>query len=200
MTQITITRKLLREWNACYCDEEIKHYVPENGLTPTQILDLDIPVKDRLWVILREKIIPARELRMLACKWAREALAFAGNPDPRYVAAVDCSERFARGEATTEDLAAAEAAAWAATGAATEAAAEAAAWAATEAAAEAAAEAAVGAAVGDAAGAAAWAAAESAVGAAVGDVAEAAAWAAAWAAAEAAQINDCRTVLTSIAI
>jgi hypothetical protein len=164
MAQIIITRELLREWNACCCDEEIKHYVPENGLTPTQILDLDIPAKDRLWVILREEIIPERELRLLACKWAREALAVAGNPDPRSVAAVDCSERFARGEATAEELAAARAAA------------DAAAW--------------------DAADAAAWAA----VWAAARDAAWAAARAASLAAAWAAQINDGRTVLTSIAI
>jgi hypothetical protein len=111
MAQIIITRELLRKWNACYCDEEIKHYVPENGLTPIQVLDLDIPAEDRLWVVLRESVIPAHELRLLACKWVREALTVVGNPDPRSVAAVDCSERFAMGEATINELAAAQAAA-----------------------------------------------------------------------------------------
>ena len=117
---IQITRKLLREWQACYSNEKLDATVPGSGLTPLQILDLNIPAEDRMWVVLREPVIPACELRLLACKWAREALVVVGNPDPRSVAAVDCAERFARGESTTEELAAAwsaaRAAAWSAAG------------------------------------------------------------------------------------
>ena len=109
---IQITRELLREWQACYSDEKLNATVPIDGLTPLQILDLDIPAEDRLWVVLREAVIHARELRLLACKWARDALAVIDNPDPRSVAAIDCAERFARGEATMEELAAAKVAAW----------------------------------------------------------------------------------------
>jgi hypothetical protein len=111
---ILITRELLRKWKACYSDNRIAEIVSESGLTPMQILDLDIPAKDRLWVVLREEVIPARELRLLECKWAREALTLSGNTDPRSVAAVDCAERFVRGEATTEELAAGWDAVWAA--------------------------------------------------------------------------------------
>ena len=103
-----ITRELLRDWYACYSDDRIHELVPVEGLTPAQVLDrTDVPVEDRLWVVLRESVIPRRELHLLACKWAREALAVVGNPDPRSVAAIDCAERFARGKATTEELAAA---------------------------------------------------------------------------------------------
>ena len=103
-----ITRELLRDWYACYSDDRIHELVPVEGLTPAQVLDrTDVPVEDRLWVVLRESVIPRRELHLLACKWAREALAVVGNPDPRSVAAVDCAKRFARGKATTEELAAA---------------------------------------------------------------------------------------------
>lgn len=167
-----ITRELLRDWYACYSDDRIHELVPVEGLTPAQVLDrTDVPVEDRLWVVLRESVIPRRELHLLACKWAREALAVVGNPDPRSVAAIDCAERFARGKATTEELAAArDAACDAACSAACDAA-----WAAARA----------------AAWAAAWAAARDAVRDAVRDDARAAA--------RAAQVADCRATLTTLA-
>jgi hypothetical protein len=99
-----ITRQTLRYWDACYSDEKIATLVPAEGLTPLQILDLDIPPQDRLWVVLREEVIPARELRLLACLWARRALSRVKNPDPRSLHAIEVSERFARGEATEEEL------------------------------------------------------------------------------------------------
>jgi hypothetical protein len=175
---ILITRQLLREWQACYSDEKLNATVPESGLTPLQILDLDdIPAEDRLWVVLRDSVIPQRELRLLACKWAREALAVAGNPDPRSVAAVDCSERFARGEATANELAAACAAACAAAWAA--------AW-----------DAACDAACAAACAAACDAACDAACAACA--AARAAARDTAWAAARAAQIVDCRDALRGL--
>lgn len=109
---MNITRELLRDWKACYSDERIVELVPIEGLTPVQILEADVPAEDRLWVVLRPSIIPECELRLLACKWARKALAVAGDADPHSVAAIDTAERFARGEATAEALAAALAAAW----------------------------------------------------------------------------------------
>ena len=171
-----ITRELLRDWYACYSDDRIHELVPVEGLTPAQVLDrTDVPVEDRLWVVLRESVIPRRELHLLACKWAREALAVVGNPDPRSVAAIDCAERFARGKATTEELAAAwDSACAAARDAACDAACSAAcdaAWAAAR--------------------AAAWAAAWAAARDAVRDDARAAA--------RAAQVADCRATLTTLA-
>ena len=110
---IQITRELLVDnWEACYSIERIEELVPPEGLTPLEVLETTVPAGDRLWVILREEIIPARELRLLACKWAREALTVAGSPDPRSVAAIDVAERFANGEATNEELAAVRDAAW----------------------------------------------------------------------------------------
>lgn len=77
-----------------------------------------------------------RLLREFACCCARQALALSAYPDPRSFAAIDVAERFARGEATSEELFAASAvasvvasaAAWAATRADAWAAAGAAAW------------------------------------------------------------------------
>ncbi|NWG72772.1 MAG: hypothetical protein HXY23_14365, partial [Parvularculaceae bacterium] len=97
--------------------------------------------------------------RLFACDCAERALALSDKPDPRSVEAVRVSRLYARGDATLDRLAAAQAAAWAA------------AWDAARDAARDAAQAAAWAAAGDAAWDAAWAAARDA------------AWAAAWAAA-----------------
>jgi len=91
--------------------------------------------------------------------------------DNRPRKAIEIARRFANGEATKNELAAARAAAWAAAGAAAWAAARAAAWDAAEAAAWAAAWDAAGAAAWAAAGAAAWAAAGAAAWNAAGDAA-----------------------------
>jgi len=108
---IQITRQLLRDWYACYTDERINDLGPVDGLTPLQVLDANCPAEDRLWVILRESVIPARELRLMACKWAQEALAVAKVTDERCHNSIAVSERFALGEATNKELDAAMAAA-----------------------------------------------------------------------------------------
>ena len=117
--------------------------------------------------------------------------------DPRSVAALEVAERFAHGNASADELAAAGSAAWSAAGAA--------AWAAAEAAAGSAA----GSTARSAAGSTAWStarsaagsAARSAAGASARDAAWSAAWAAAWsaarAAAEAAQANQLRTMISN---
>jgi hypothetical protein len=171
-----ITRETLREWGGyCYDDEHIAALVPPGGMTPIEVLDANIPAADRLWVLLHEEVIPARELRLLAVRWARGVLdgerAAGREPAAESWAAVDVAERYARGEATDAELAIARAAAWSAARAAAYAA-RAAAYAAR------------------AAAAAAW------------DAARSAAWSAARAAAAArdaardAQLADVRRVLT----
>jgi hypothetical protein len=149
----------------------------------------------------------ARTQRLFAVWCAREALRLVDRPDQRSLAACDVAARFANGEASAEELAAAwdaaraaaGDAAWAAAGDAAWAAAWAAAWDAAMAAARAAAWAAAGAAAGDAAwdaaGDAAWAAAVNAARAAAGDAAWDAAWAAARAAAWAAQYRQLLAML-----
>ena len=153
--------KLLRHLGKTEADDEP---LPFSVIVTSNGLD------DALWCC-RAEPDHDREWRLFAVWCARRVQHLL--TDPRSIAALDVAERYANGEATQDELAAARGAAWAATEAATEAAAGAAAWAATEAA-----WAAAGAATEAAAGAAAraaWAAAE------------AAADAAAWAAARAAQ-------------
>jgi hypothetical protein len=168
---------------------ERKHpggFLPEGWAgTVLDILRIDAcPAIDRLWVVCHEGWIDNRTLRLFAVWCARQALALIDHPDPRSVSAVDTAERYANGQATDEE----RAAAWAAAGDAAWDAAGAAAWAAGAAARDAA-RAAAGAAAWDAAGAAARAAAWAA-GAAAWDAARAAAWAAARAARAAGDAGD----------
>ncbi len=129
-----------------------------------------------LWVATRPGVLTDRELRLFAVFCARQVEHLL--TDQRSKDAIDTAEKFAKGEATYEELAAAEAAAWAAARAA----ARVAAWAADRDAAWAAARVAAW----DAARVAAWAADRDAARAAARVAAWDAAWAAAWAAAEAA--------------
>jgi hypothetical protein len=129
---------------------------------------IDAPVNDktqRLFAIWCARHTPMHDGRTIGALLT----------DPRSVAALEVAERFAYGNATTEELAAA----WAAAGDA--------------------ARAAAGDAARDAAWAAAWAAARDAAWAAAGAAARDAAWAAAgdaaWAAAGAAQANQFRTMI-----
>jgi len=107
-----ITRELLRAWRACYKDERIAELVPIDGLTPLELIGLDIPEEDRLWVLLRDAVIPARNLRLLACKWASDTCRKAGWADERSINAINVAARFADGNATRAELDAANAVAW----------------------------------------------------------------------------------------
>ena len=168
----------------CY---DPSRYLPEGWQgTALDVLDVkDCPAADRLWVVLREECVSSRTLRLFAVWCARQALALVDNPDQRSVAACDTAERFANGEATERELAAARAAAWDAAWTA----ARDAAWAAASTAARDAAWAAASTAARDAAWAAAWDVAR--------DAARDAARAAARDAARAAQIDMLREMLTA---
>ncbi len=170
----------IRSWGPCYDPATV---APEGWQgTALDVLRSSIPDEDKLWVVLREECIDARALRLFAVWCARQALALVENPDPRSVAAFDVAERFANGQATADELAAASDAASDVARAAARAAESDAAWDAARAAAS------------DAASAAAWAAASDAES----DAARAAAWAAARAAARAAA-SDAAWAATSAA-
>ena len=147
----------IRSYDPCY---DPAKYLPEDWQgTALDILKVGgCPPQDRLWVVLRNDWIDDRTMRLFAVWCARQALALVVNPDPRSVAACDVAERYANGQATDKELAAARDAARAAAMAAARDAARAAAM------------------------AAAWDAAKAAAWAAVWDAARDAVWAAAWAA------------------
>lgn len=139
---LSITFDDLMNFEPCYDSKNLERVrvvaSQRERWTALDILDAEeFPPKDRLWLVLREELIPAKALRLLACDFAERALVRereAGRePDERCWKAIEVSRRFANGEATHEELAAAEAAARAAALAAALAAVDAAAWVAAQA-------------------------------------------------------------------
>ncbi|MFA7121243.1 MAG: hypothetical protein WC277_07160, partial [Bacilli bacterium] len=65
--------------------------------TLDQLRMIDIPASDKLWCLLREEVIPAPQLHLLACEYAERFLLRereAGRePDPRSWAAIECKRR-----------------------------------------------------------------------------------------------------------
>ncbi len=164
-----ITADDLIGWGSCWGEKKTRSYFAAAGVdsfTPLEILNRsDVSDEDRLWVVLREEIIPERDLRLLACDFADHVMpiwAGAYPDDTRPQDAIAVARRYANGDASAEELTvardAAGDAAWnawdaVAAGDAARNAARATAWDAAEAAGAAAAEAAVAArdAAGDAA-------------------------------------------------
>ena len=105
-----ITLQQIRDLSPCY---DPTKYLPENWKgTVIDILNVEAcPANDRLWVVLREDFIDAKKIRLFAVWCAREALKLIDNPDQRSIEACNIAERYANGEATKEELAAARAAA-----------------------------------------------------------------------------------------
>ena len=100
------------------CSEYTRERVSEllgDGLTPLQVIDLDIPAPDHLWVVLREPWISKRSARLLACRWAESVLSVYESVHPgdtRLRGVIETARRFANGEADETELDAARAAAW----------------------------------------------------------------------------------------
>ena len=123
MKKITVAQ--IMEWNPCgdYPEERVKKLIGR-GKTPAQILDLDIPAEDRLWVVLREDIIPRLELGLLACDFAAQVLPIwlKNYPNDNRVAnCIKVARQYWRGEASDAASYAARAAARAASDAASDA-------------------------------------------------------------------------------
>jgi hypothetical protein len=164
----------IRSWKPCY--DPGRHLSEGWRGTAIDLLKLDtIPPQDRLWVVLREDVLDAKTLRLFGVWCARQIEHLL--TDDRSKQAIEVAERFANGQATDQELAAAKTAAVAAARAADAVARAADAWAADAAAAAARAAARAADAAAWAADAAAWAA----------DAAARAADAAAWAADAAAR-------------
>ncbi len=159
----------IRKWAPCY--DPSKHLPEDWSGTAIDLLKIEsVPAADKLWVVCREELISAKQLRLFAVWCAKQVQHLI--TDERSIRALEVAERFANGKASLEELNTARTAAWAADGTA--------------------AKAAAGDAARAAARVAAWAAAENAARAAAEDAARDAAWAGAWAAAEAAAEDAAR--------
>jgi len=136
----TFDIETVRSWDPCY--EPERHLKSGEQYTVLSILDRkDIPLEDRLWVVLRGELLSDKLMRLFAVWCARQVQHLM--QDYRSLRALEVAEQYANGCATIEELAAARVAArdaaWAAAWDAAWAAAWAAAWDAARAAARAAA-------------------------------------------------------------
>ena len=110
-----ITYKDLVKMNPCYMPDEIGIGKGYSATVSEFIKEFRDKVKskdDILWVVCRKEYMTDRDMRLFAVWCARGALNLVENPDIRSINACDVAERFANGDATYDELAAARAAAW----------------------------------------------------------------------------------------
>ena len=110
MTTIIVSAIMAARPCEGYPESRVRALVGD-GLTPRQLAALDIPAEDRLWALIM-CAMDDRQRRLLACDCAERALGRVENPDPRSLQAVAVSRRYAYGDATDDELAAALDAAW----------------------------------------------------------------------------------------
>tara|TARA_Y100000310_G_scaffold246639_1_gene252016 strand:- start:5600 stop:6316 length:717 start_codon:yes stop_codon:yes gene_type:complete len=203
-------------WDPCeadYPESRIQElFGKKEILTAVQILELNIPIVDQFWAVLRSELIEESILHGFACWCAEQSLqaerAAGRDPDPRSWAAIEAKRKWLASEINDDELSAAwnaarNAARSAAESAAENAARSAASWNAARNAARSAAE--------NAAWSAAWNAARNVARSAARNVARSAAWnaaenvarsaarSAAWNAAESAAENAARSAAESAA-
>ena len=118
MKKITkISNRIIRRFHPCYDPAEL-------GIKESEYLPIAEAVEkyrdavkhkeDVIWLLCRPEFMTDRDMRLFAVWCAREALKLVDNPDRRSVNACDVAERFANGEATSDELDAAWSAAWSA--------------------------------------------------------------------------------------
>ena len=113
-----ITVKMIMQWNSCedYSEERVRQlFGDRESVSLLEVCNAEhIPVVDRLWLLLREEIIPAPVLHEFACWCAERALPAwekrcPGDNRPRL--AIEAKRAWLRGGETDEELAAARSAA-----------------------------------------------------------------------------------------
>ena len=113
-----ITLELLKSFDPCYNPEKIG-FTKKLKLTPLEAIEQfsdKVENKDDImWILCRKEFMSERDMRLFAVWCAREALKLDDNPDERSINACNVAEKFANGNATKEEMAAARDAAWATT-------------------------------------------------------------------------------------
>jgi len=98
-----ITVKQIIAWAPCeeYTESRVQELFGR-GKTPFEILGLNIPLQDKLWVLLHKEIIPESLLHLLACDFAEMVVHL--NPDSRVQAAITAKRNWIDGEVTDKKL------------------------------------------------------------------------------------------------
>ena len=109
-----LSNEIIREFNPCYDPASI-------GIPDGEVLSITDWVNkyrkivksevDIVWLLTRNDFMSDKDLRLFAVWCAREALKLVKNPDHRSIEACNVAERYANGDATTQELSAAESAA-----------------------------------------------------------------------------------------
>lgn len=102
----TINNKLIRSFRPCY-DPSTKGIPNDENLSVMEWVDKYrgvIRAEDILWLLLRKEFYDDRQLRLFSVWCAREALKFVSNPSQISIDACNVAEKFAKGEATKQDL------------------------------------------------------------------------------------------------
>jgi hypothetical protein len=101
----TISNEIIRKFHPCYDPSKVIKDETEE-LTVKQWVEKYrkvVPAKDILWLLLREEFLSEKDLRLFAVWCAREALKLVENPDHISIEACDVAERYANGEAATQE-------------------------------------------------------------------------------------------------
>ena len=109
-----ISNEIIRRFNPCYDPATVGIPDGEELTVVEWVEKYSEKVKskrDILWLLLRNYFLDDKELRLFAVWCAREALSLVENPDPRSINACNIAEKFANGECTKDELAAARSAA-----------------------------------------------------------------------------------------
>jgi hypothetical protein len=116
MERVTVDQVM--SWYPCpgsgYTRERIESISQgRDSLTALEILDLDIPVEDRFWAVLRTDFLSEQQLRLVAADFAERVLHMfeAEHPADKRPLQIEAARAFARGVIFRQRLYAARAAA-----------------------------------------------------------------------------------------
>lgn len=101
-----ITKAWLRKQGACYSELELAEVFGKiRSFTPLEVADLKIPVKDRIWVLLHEDIIPSDTLHELCCKFAERRIRDYDAPEKlRQSKAIKAKRDWLAGKISKEEM------------------------------------------------------------------------------------------------
>lgn len=106
-----ITPEMVLRWKPCpeYPARRVRQ-LGGDGLEPHEVLNLDIPLVDCMWVVLHPEVIAQHYLRLFAARWAANVLPlfeyrFPANRRPRE--AIRAARLFALGRISHKELSAA---------------------------------------------------------------------------------------------